>query len=282
MNAMTLSICVDDYPHTKALHRGETASETLRLAMQVVKPITKAFAPMLREGRFDISEMAIATFLMAKAAGRDLVLLPLVVAERFQETAIFCRAGKGIESPADLAGKCVGVRAYSQTTGMWIRGVLQESYGLCADAMRWVTFEDAHEPSFRDPPWVRRATSEESLIGMFESGAVDAAIMGFELPAGEDVRTVFPDPAAAGAAFHARYGFKPVNHLVEMKAANARAAALVAEVLRQFNAAGTAPLSRAALNPALTLASRWCADQGLMARPLSLDEIWAGLPAAVG
>ena len=112
-------------------------------------------------------------------------------------------------------------------------------------------------------------------------GALDAAIMGFELPAGDDVRTVFPDPAAAGAAFQARYGFKPVNHLVVMKGAHARDAALVAEVLRQFNAAGTAPRSRTALNPALELASRWCADQGLMARPLSLDEIWAGLPAAV-
>jgi 4,5-dihydroxyphthalate decarboxylase len=147
--------------------------------------------------------------------------------------------------------------------------------------MRWVTFEDAHEPSFRDPPWVRRATGSETLTGMFESGALDAAIMGFELPAGDDVRTVFPDPAAAGAAFQARYGFKPVNHLVVMKGAYARDAALVAEVLRQFNAAGTAPRSRAALNPALELASRWCADQGLMARPLSLHEIWAGLPAAV-
>jgi 4,5-dihydroxyphthalate decarboxylase len=236
---------------------------------------------MVREGRFDISEMAIATFLMAKAAGRDLVLLPLVVAERFQETAMFCRAGRGIETPADLAGKRIGVRAYSQTTGMWIRGVLQESFGLRADAMRWVTFEDAHEPSFRDPPWVQRASAGETLNGMFESGALDAAIMGFELPAGDDVRTVFPDPTAAGAAFQARYGFKPVNHLVVIKGAHARDAALVAEVLRQFNAAGTAPRSRAALNPALELASRWCADQGLMARPLSLDEIWAGLPAAV-
>ena len=282
MNAMTLSICVDDYPHTKALHRGETASDALNLAMQVVKPISKAFAPMVREGRFDISEMAIATFLMAKAAGRDLVLLPLVVAERFQETAMFCRAGRGINSPADLAGKRVGVRAYSQTTGMWIRGVLQESFGLRADAMQWVTFEDAHEPSFRDPSWVRRATGSETLNGMFDSGALDAAIMGFELPADDDVRTVFPDPAAAGVAFQARYGFKPVNHLVVMKGAHARDSALVAEVLRQFNAAGTKPRSRAALNPALTLASRWCADQGLMARPLSLDEIWAGLPEAVG
>jgi 4,5-dihydroxyphthalate decarboxylase len=67
-----------------------------------------------------------------------------------------------------------------------------------------------------------------------------------------------------------------------MKGAHARDAGLVAEVLRQFNAAGTAPRSRAALNRALELASRWCADQGLMARPLSLDDIWAGLPEAVG
>jgi 4,5-dihydroxyphthalate decarboxylase len=264
-----------------ALHRHETQSATLRLSMQVVKPISKAFAPMVREARFDVSEMAIATFLMAKAAGRPLVLLPLVVAERFQETALFCHAGKGIDGPADLAGKRIGVRAYSQTTGMWIRGVLQESFGLRADAMRWVTFEDAHEPSFRDPPWVERAQAPQTLTGMFESGALDAAIMGFELPSGPDVRTVFPDPAAAGTAFRARYGFMPVNHVVVMKQEYARDAALVQEILRQFGAAGTICRTRAALNPALELASRWCADQGLMARPLSLDEIWAGLPDQV-
>ena len=79
----------------------------------------------------------------------------------------------------------------------------------------------------------------------------------------------------AGGAQH------PTDLAGRLLTGHARDAALVAEVLLQFNAAGTAPRSRAALNPALELASRWCADQGLMARPLSLDEIWAGLPAAV-
>ena len=128
---VVLSAAIGRTPRTEALFTGAVASPRLRLDLAPVPVISRAFAPMVREGRYDISEMAIATFLMAKAAGKDLTLLPVVLAARFQEGALLRRADDGaVRGPADLEGRRVGVRAYSQTTGMWLRGVLQESFGL--------------------------------------------------------------------------------------------------------------------------------------------------------
>lgn len=268
MSARVLTAALGDYPHTAAL----PASEVLRLERVAVKPISRAFAPMVRERRFDVSEMAIATFLMAKAAGIGITLLPVVVAARFQEGALLCRADGAIRGPADLAGRRVGVRAYSQTTGMWLRGVLAESHGVAPDAIAWTTFEDAHLPGFRDPAFCTRAAPGADMTAMLRAGDLDAAIFGAELPAGDDLRPVFPDVAAAGRAFLARYGFEPVNHLVVVRSEVARDAALVAELLRLF---GRATTTREALAPAITLANRWCAAQGLIARPLSIEEVWA-------
>src|SRR5215207_11162798 len=107
-------------------------------------------APMVREQRFDVSEIAIATFLQAKAHGKPLVLLPVVLAARFQQSALLCRADRDIRGPGDLAGRRVGVRAYSQTTGVWLRGILADAYGVPPEEVRWITFEDAHVAEVRD------------------------------------------------------------------------------------------------------------------------------------
>ena len=267
MNRRVLSAALGDYPHTAAL----PDSSLLRLDRVTVKPISRAFAPMVREARYDVSEMAIATVLMAKAAGIPIVLLPVVMAARFQEGALLCRAEAPIHGPADLAGKRVGVRAYSQTTGMWLRGVLADAHGVTAKSIAWTTFEDAHVPGFTDPPFAKRAAPGADMTAMLREGALDAAIFGNDLPAGDDLRPVFPDVAAAGRDFQARFGFVPVNHLVVVTAEVAQDAAVVAELLRIFGAATT---TREALAPVIDLASRWCAAQGLIPRPLTLEEAW--------
>ncbi len=266
MTQRDLTAALGDYPHTATL----PGSELFRLERIPVTPISKAFAPMVRELRYDVSEMAIATFLMAKEAGVPITLLPVVMASRFQEGALLCRPDRGIRGPIDLPGMRVGVRAYSQTTGMWLRGVLQEEFGIAPDAIAWTTFEDAHVPSFHDPAFCTRARAGSDMAAMLRDGALDAAIFGNDLPAG--LSPVFPDVAEAGRDFLARHGFVPVNHLVVVRAELARDAALVAELLRVF---GTVTTTREALDPALALAGRWCADQGLIARPLTAEEIWS-------
>ena len=277
---VSLRAALGRYPHSAPVLDGTLASPLLRIEDAGIRPISRAFAPMVREGRFDLSEMAIATFLMARAAGRPLVLLPVVMAARFQEGALLCRADGPVRGTADLRGARVGVRAYSQTTAMWLRGTLAE-HGVPAEAVRWTTFEDAHEPGHRDPPWAERAPAGADMAAMLRGGALDAAIFGNELPEGGDLRPVFPDPAAAGEAFRARHGFVPINHLLVLRRAVAEAhPGIVPELVRLLGGI-TPPGGRAALDPALLLASRLCAEQGLAPRVLDAAEIWDGTPPAV-
>jgi 4,5-dihydroxyphthalate decarboxylase len=278
-----LTVALGRTRRTEALFDGSVADPTLPLDLPAIPVISRAFAPMVRDGRYPVSEMAIATFLMAKEAGVPLVLLPCVLAARFQESALLCRVGGPVDGPADLRGKRIGVRAYSQTTGMWLRGILQAGFGLPADAMRWVTFEDAHLATYRDPPWAERAPVGATLEAMLKAGEIDAAIFGNDMPKDPAFRPVYADAEAAGATFKAMHGFVPVNHLLVARSdiAQDRVPALAA-LLGLLAHSGAAVSTRAALAPALSLAARFCAEQGLTTRPLTLDDIWKDTPTALG
>jgi 4,5-dihydroxyphthalate decarboxylase len=287
-----LHTAVGTYKHTRALKSGPVRSTRLRLDFADVSPINRAFAPMVREGRFDVCEMAIATFLQAKTYGKPLVLLPVTVAARFQESALLCRADGDIRGPADLAGRRVGVRAYSQTTGMWLRGVLADDYGLRPDQVRWLTFENAHVAEYRDPPWAERAPPGKELLPMLRAGELDAVIVGNDAPDDPGLRTVFPDPAAAAEAFWHKHRLVPVNHMVTVRRELAESRPdLIAELLRMFREAqrvvppapggrDTLPIGRGALLPAVGLALRFATDQGLLPRRLGAEEVWEGLSAS--
>lgn len=283
--AEPLSLALGRYPHTAAVFAHTGGLPGMALEMVEISPISRAFAPMVRDARFDASEMAIATLLMAKAWGKPLVLLPVCVAARFQEGALLCRADSDIRGPGDLRGRRVGVRAYSQTTGLWLRGRMQEAHGVAPQDMAWVTFEDAHVAEYRDPPFVTRAPPRADMLAMLQGGELDAAIFGNDLPANAGLRTVFDDPAAAGRDFQAAHGFVPVNHMVVVRRRIAdERPELVAELvalLRGAAGASVLPQGRAALDPAVTLAIRYAREQGLLPRDMTLDEAWEGLPPGI-
>jgi 4,5-dihydroxyphthalate decarboxylase len=286
-----LRTAIGTYPRTRALKNGAIASPLLRLDFADVPVISRAFAPMVREGRFDVSEMAIATFLQARAVGRPLVLLPVVLAARFQQSALLCRRDSNIEKPADLAGRRIGVRAYSQTTGMWLRGIIAEEGGPRPDECRWITFEDAHVAGIADPPWAERAAPGQDMLALLRAGELDAVILGNDLPDDPGLRTVFSDLDAAAAAFWQRHRIVPVNHMLTVSRDLAeRRPDLLAELLRMIRAAaepvppgthGPPPASRAALQPVLALALRYMAEQGLLPHPLTPEAAWEGLPDSV-
>jgi 4,5-dihydroxyphthalate decarboxylase len=260
-----MKVALGDYGKDPALRARVVAVTPVEFAE--VSPISRAFAPMVREGAFDLSEMALFTFLIAKAHGKPLVLLPAVAAVRFQESALLCRTESGIRGPADLAGKRIGVRAYSQTTGAWLRGTLPEEFGVRPERSRWVTFEDAHVAEYSDPPWCERASGD--MMGMLRDGALDAVIVGNDVPDDPGLRTVFSDPAAAGERFRARHGFVPVNHVMCMKRdVDQDVAARVAEATGKV-------VAKESLTPVIELAVRFAVEQGLIARALSVDEVWA-------
>jgi 4,5-dihydroxyphthalate decarboxylase len=287
---LTLSVAIGDYPHTRALKAGNIASDLVELDFVEISPINRAFAPMARERRFDVSEMAIATFLQAKAVGVALTPLPIAMAARFQESALLCRADSAIRGPGDLAGRRVGVRAYSQTTGLWLRGLLSEDYGVHPGDIRWLTFEGAHVQDFVDPDFVERAAPGEDLLTMLREGRLDAVIVGNDAPDDPGLRTVFADPAAAASAFWDKHRFIPINHIVIVKNEIAQARPEIArEICRMFAASKAqgpppagerdrAPLGREAVGPSMNLAMRLALEQGLLPRPLTREEVWRDSP----
>lgn len=274
-----LTAALGRYPHTAALMDGTVTTPGIALRVEAVKPISRAFAPMVRELRYDVSEMAIATVLMALAAGVPITLLPVAVAARFQERALLCRTDSTLGGPAELAGKRIGVRSYSQTTGMWLRGILADAEGLDPSDLHWTVFEDAHVQGFQDPPWVSRAPDGADLLAMLRDGEIDAAIVGSDVPSDPAFRTLYQDPDSAGQRFVDRYGFVPVNHLVVMKRSLAADHPdLPGRLLGLFgDARGTSalPFGRDALRPAFHVANRFAHQQGLVPRLLTEEEIWA-------
>jgi 4,5-dihydroxyphthalate decarboxylase len=209
---LRLSAVLGDHAQALPVKRGEVRSPRLELEFTEFKPTNRAFLPMAREQRFDVCEMAIVTYLQAKAYGKPLILLPAAMLSRFQHGLIVYNAERGTLTPTGLKGRRIGVRAYSQTTGAWVRGILENHYGVDLSGVHWVTFEDAHVAEYRDPPGVERAGTDKKLEAMLLAGEIDAAIG--EFAADPRLRPLFPDPTAEAKRWYEQRGIIPVNHMV--------------------------------------------------------------------
>src|SRR5205823_7494251 len=145
---------------------------------------------------------------------RPVVLLPAVVASRFQRGCLLAHASQAVPAPEALAGKRIGVRSFTQTTGMWIRTHLAEDYGLTPDRLRWITRDGAHVLEYTDPPYVERTIGDRSLTELLADGHIDAAIFGNDMPEGAEYVPVIPDAAARDTEWWRRNSFMPINHMV--------------------------------------------------------------------
>jgi 4,5-dihydroxyphthalate decarboxylase len=265
----------------------KAAAETDGIAIDFtdVSPIHRAFAPMAREQKFDISEMAIVTALQALAYDKPLLLLPVTVAARFQHRCLIAMRSEQPLRPAGLSGRRIGVRAYTQTTGVWVRGILQNDYGVAADAVRWVTQEGAHLAEYRDPDWVERAASAGGLTTLLREGAIDAAILGNDLPDDPDFVPVIENPESAAQSWFEKHGVVPVNHMLmvrkEIGAAHAPALRNLWQALEHAKPADSA-FGTDAHKDALELLLAYCDQQKLLPRRLTVDEIFGGARAVLG
>ena len=250
-----------------------------RLFFASVGPIHRAFAPMAREGRFDISEMAIVTAVQALAHGRPLVFLPLALAARRQHRCLIRLSSRPEVTPSSLRGARIAVRAYTQTTGFWIRDILAEEHGLAAGDITWVTQEAAHVAEYADPANVVRA-GEGSLPDLLRRGEADAAILGNDLPDGPEFAPVLADPDAAAEAWSARHGIPMVNHVLVARrdVAEARVRDLRAAYRALADATADDPLlpaGEADFRDILAHVLPAMLAQGLLPRPMTADEVLA-------
>jgi 4,5-dihydroxyphthalate decarboxylase len=287
MDVPRLRIVLGNHPHVQALKQGELRSELFELEFIEYSPTNTAFKPMVREQAFDVCEMAIVTYLMAKAYSKPLVLLPAVMLGRFQNAYAIYNGERGMLRPGDLEGKRVGIRSFTTTTGAWIRGILANDHGVNLDRIHWITFEDPHIAEYRDT--TERAPAGKNIIEMLLNGELDA-VLG-ETANDSRLRPLFPDPAAEATRWFARHGVVPVNHLVVvterlarerpdivrelyrlLKQSKAVAEKVMAE--KSSPAPDTAPFGVEANRNSLELIIRYAAQQLLIPRRFTVDELF--------
>jgi len=235
------------------------------------------FKRVVRNFEFDVAEMAIMTYVIAKAYDTPYRLLPFTVLARFQHPLIVYNAARGDLKPEDLHGKRVGVRAYSVTTGVWIRSILAEDHGIDIDRVKWVTFEDAHVAQFRDPPNVERAPAGKEITAMLLAGELDAAIIA-AVPSDPKLKPLIRDPEAAGKRWGEKHRAIQLNHLVVVRNTMPRAQAdEVYDILVESkHAAGDPPMLPHGLEANrhnLELALDRAYKQKLIPRRFSVEEL---------
>jgi len=280
---MRLRTLLGDHPGTSALKKGSLKSDLVEFDFVDYSPTNKGFKPMVREQAFDVSEMAIVTYLMAKSFGKPMVLLPDVVVARFQHAYALYNARQGTLKPADLNGKRVGIRSFTTTTGAWLRGILANDYGVDLNSVDWVTFEDAHVAEFSDT--TKRAPAGKQIVQMLVDGGLDA-VLG-EKVEHPDLKPLFADAATEEKAWFEKHKVVPINHMVVVsESLSAHHPDVVREVHRLLaEAAGASPasprFSADEMRHSLELITQYTAQQGLIPRGYAVDELFDDVTRAL-
>lgn len=282
-----LSTLLGSYPNAMALKDGAVKSDLVTLDFADVKVSNTAFKPLVREAKFDVAELAIVTFLQAKVYGKPYVLVPATVLGRGQHHTIAYNPERGALKASDLSGKRVGVRAYTQTTGAWVRGFLADDYGVDTAKVRWVTFEDPHLAEYNDPDFVARAPDAKNLTQMLLDGELDAAIVGDKLP-DPRLKPLIPDADEVARRWAQTHGGVPINHMMVVRDTIAKTRPdIVKEIYRMVRDSRRAvppPADNGLLDPwrfgieanrrSLEIIVDYSVRQKLIPRKFSVDELF--------
>ena len=227
-----LSIGITSNPRTWPIIDGKVKPEGIELAATVLHP-SELFWRQLHYAEFTVSEMSVSSFMITQHRGDDRFIgVPVFTTRMFFHTGMLVRRQAGIEKPADLKGKRVGVPEYQQTAAVWVRGVLQHEFGVEPKDMEfWMERPPAKShggaTGFKAPPGVIIHTipEEKSIGSMMLSAELDAVLFYLTAPnpidrsridlAGHpDIKFLFPDRIAENVRFYRKTGLYPINHMM--------------------------------------------------------------------
>ena len=290
---VTLHSLLSSHPGTQALRAGRVSSPLVAFDYADVKVANTQFKATIRDLKYDFGELAVVTYLQGYEYGKPYSLLPATIVGRNQHHTIFYNADRGPLAPSDLSGKRVGVRAYTQTTGAWVRGFLAEDYGVDLGSVTWVTFEDPHLSEYRDPANVTRAAEGRTLKQMLLDGEIDAAILGDVVEEGP-IKHLIPDHAGEGQRWAHAHGGVPINHLAIIRRSIVQSRPdVVREVYRllsESRAAATLPTGEdnplrfgvGATRKSLEHIVSYAFQQGLISRRPTADELFSDALSVLG
>lgn len=277
---LALKMALGKHAHVKPLKDGSVRSPRLTIEQLEFDPLPKAFRTMVRGGDIDVGEMALTTHLLAVDLGKPITALAIPLWRRLHHSNLVCATGSDVRGPKDLVGRKVGVRAWSQTTGVWIRGILKTEYGVDHADIDWITMEDAHVDGYQDPSNVTRARPGETLRSMLLSGEI-AAIMGERTVDPSGVRPVIADAETAEKAWSERTGIFPVNHVVAVKNELLAAHPWLAEELKRLfeearvaSGTGFPPYGLEENRAPMQMLLDFALDQKLVTRRYTVDELF--------
>jgi 4,5-dihydroxyphthalate decarboxylase len=283
-DVLTLQTLLGDYPNTKALKSGAVRSSSVALDFADVKVPNTAFKDVVRHLKYEVAELAIVTYLQAKAHGKPLVLLPAVIVGTLPHPYLVYNAERGLVTPADLKGRRIGIRAYSVTTAVWLRGILQNDHGVDLDSIQWVTFEDPHVAEYPDPPTATRASAGKATVQMLLDGELDAAVVGGAELKDRRLQPVIANPDDAALAWCKKQNALPINHMLVVKESLAQSNPdAVKEVFRLLRDSKQGP-APGGIDPlqfgldnirgSLELIIDYSAQQRLIARKFKVEELF--------
>ncbi len=199
-----------------ALKDGTVSPRGFAFDIVEVDPLIRAFRAMVRGLEYDICEMALTTYLCARAHGVAFTALPIFLVRAFHHGAIRVNTKAGIRVPKDLEGRKVGVnRGYTVTTGVWARAVLQDEYDVDLSKITWVLSGDEHVSQYRPPGNVVPIAPDKDMGEMLASGELAAAV-GINIDH-RDIEPLIPNALEAGLAALKQRGHYPINHLVVVR-----------------------------------------------------------------
>ena len=216
MRRLKLLTMLGDYPNTLALKNGSVTSDLVQLEFTEAAVPHDHFKKVIA-GEFDVAELAIMTYLQARGWNKPVVALPVAISGRFQHAQLAYNTDFGTVTTSNIEGKRVGVRTYSQTTPAWVRGILQNDYGVDLSKIHWVTFQDGHVPEYRDPPGSERAPQGQTFMKMLLAGQIDAAVVmapDLKLP---NIKSVIPDASKEIAAWYQAHQAIQLNHVLVVR-----------------------------------------------------------------
>ena len=214
--SMLLKTVARTQGNNKALKDGTVKPRAFEFEWVEVDPLIDAFRRMVRGLEFDVSEMALTTYLTAREHGKKMTGLPIFLMRAFHHGAIRMNTKSGITTPKDLEGRRVGVnRGYTVTTGLWARSILAHQYGVDLSKITWVLSGDEHVAEFRPPSNVVPMEKGRKMADLVISGELPAAI-GIEADH-PDVKPLIANPKEAAFEALARSGHYPINHLMVIR-----------------------------------------------------------------
>ncbi|MFF4415406.1 hypothetical protein ACFYY8_22985 [Streptosporangium sp. NPDC001559] len=236
MTTLRLSMALTVNPMTRPVLDGRVKVQGVELATTGLHP-SELFWRQLKFGEFDISEMSLSSLSIGMSQGlRDWVAVPVFTTRHFFHTDMLARDDAGIDSPADLVGKRVGVPEYQQTAAVWTRVALQDEFGVKAGDLKWFMErppEKSHggATSFTPPPGVDLTYihPDRTMGQLLAGGELDAAVRylgttnlvdrsGRSAASIPHLRPIFADKVAEGVRYYRSAGILPINHVLVIRA----------------------------------------------------------------